>query len=114
MCQCHRLRFLQMREARHIGFQVLFHNTYQDRLELLQFFFDLRNLAANIKLHIQRHLIVTAAPGMQFLAGVPDHIRQIGFHKAVNIFIFIGDHKTAVFQFFPDSGQAFYDRIFFL
>ena len=48
---------------------------------------------------------------MQLLAVVADPLNQVGFHKAVNILIFICDLKPSFLHIPADSGQTFQNGI---
>ena len=67
-------------------------------------------LVTQIHADIQRHLIVTAAAGMQTLADIADPGNQDGFNVHMNI---LGvNHKLdlAVLDIAPDFAQRFYDQ----
>ena len=70
--QRHRLRPLQMRIARHDGIQMLFRHIAQGLDEKSALFARSFDLVAEVEAQIQRHLIVAAAGGVQFLARLAD------------------------------------------
>ena len=114
MCQGNRLRFLQMRKARHIGMEILFHNMIQCFQKMFHQMINLLNLISHIKLHIQSHLIITASSCMQFFACVADSVNQICLHKTVNIFVFAGNLKFTFFHISHNRIQSLDDFIFLL
>ena len=62
----------------------------------------MEQLFSGVETHIERHLVVAAAPGMQLLSGVSQTVDQIRLHKAVNILIFIRYNKTSGFHIRKD------------
>ena len=93
MSQRNRLRLLQMGKARHNGPRVLFHQPLQYRKKLPHQTVNPANLISRIKLHVQSHLIIPAAPCMELLSRIAYAVNQRRFHKAVDVFIFVADLK---------------------
>ncbi len=100
-----RLRFLQVREARHEGVFVLFHQPQEDLQQLPELPVDRPDFIAHIQLHVQRHLVVAAAAGMQFFAGLPHARGQVGFHKAVDVLVFLRDFQLPALHVGKDAVQ---------
>ncbi len=88
MCQRHRLCFLQMRKSRHKSIQIFFHNTLQYLQQVIYQCVGLFDCLTHVHSHIQSNLIITAASGMEFFAGISDTVDQICLYKAVDIFVF--------------------------
>ena len=108
-----RLRLLQVGETRHEGIQILLHDAQDSLQKMLQQGVRLVNLIADVKLHIQRDLIIAAAAGMQLLSGVPDPADQMRLHKAVNILIFIRKCKFPALDI-PENGAESADNLLHL
>ena len=87
MCQCNGLRLLEMGKAGHIGLQVIFHRLQDHQKQFLYEAIDLFHLFSGVELHIQSHLIVAAAAGVQLFACITDPVDEMCLHKAVNILI---------------------------
>ena len=112
MCQRDRLCFLQMGKSRHIRMQVLFHNmiqSYQQFFHQLIQFFD---LVSDIQFHVQRHLVISAPSGMQFLSDISDPVDQVCLHKTVNIFVLTGNLQLAGIHIRHDAVQSTDDLLF--
>ena len=111
VCQCYRLRFLKMCEARHESIQVLLHHM-KDRLqEMFEKQIHLTDLIPDIQLHIERHLVISAAPRMEFLAGISDPIDQMRFHEAVDIFVLVCEFQFSTLNVRKNPAQGFDDRL---
>ena len=95
MCECDRLRFLQMGKSWHNRLRIFFHNAKQYLQQLFQQFIRLKNLLPGIQTHVQCHLIISASSGMQFLSGISQTVNKVCFHKTVNILIFRSDGKLS-------------------
>jgi len=72
MAEGDRLRSLQMREARHDGFRMLFRALKEGRDEIGQRLLALLQLFLDPQAEIERHLVVARAGGMQAAGGGAD------------------------------------------
>ena len=54
------------------------------------------DLITSIKLHVQSHLVVTAAACVQLLANIPCTLDQSGLHKTVDVFAALVNLKFAI------------------
>ena len=61
---------------------------------------------SGVETHIERHLVIAAAPGMQLLSGVSQTVDQIRLHKAVDILIFFCDLELSIFHILADTFQS--------
>ena len=100
------LCLLQMGKARHDRLCVIFHNGKNGLKQMMEQILGMFYLTSGIKAHIQCHLIVSAASGMQFLARITDTVDQICLHKTMNILVFGCDGKFAVCHIFFDAFQS--------
>ena len=64
-----------------------------------------------IKSHVQRHLVVAAASGMQLLSGVTDSLYQGSLHKAVDVLLCFVYGKLSCLYVLPDACQSLYNGI---
>ena len=104
-----RLCFLEMGKSRHICLCVLLHQFQEHFQHLPEQSVELADLIPCIQLHIQRDLIIPAAPGVQLLSRIPDAFDQIRLHKTVDVFIFVCDLQASVLHISADPLQPFYD-----
>ena len=74
MREQHRLRSLQVGVAGHDHIEVILRGGGESAPQSLQAGEDVFHLIAQIKPHIQGHLIVTASPGMDFATGSTDQL----------------------------------------
>ena len=108
MCQSNRLCFLHMCKSRHKSIYVIIHDPKDRLLKIIEFIIYIKNLVANIHLHIKCDLIVAASAGMKFLSRIAYSLYQFSFNKTVNIFTFISDHKLTSFNIRKYAAQAVY------
>ena len=93
VCQSYRLCLLKVGKSRHVGVNILFHDLLQGKKKVLQLLICLIDLVADIKLHIQSYLVITASSCVKLLSGISDTVDQVCLNKTVNIFIFISNLK---------------------
>ena len=94
----HRLRLLQMGKSWHISLHMLLHNRKERLQKFLQQTVCIEDFQPCVQPHIERHLIVAAPSRMQFLARIPDPLRQIRLHKTVNIFVLLCNLQLSRFH----------------
>ena len=114
MSQGHRLRLLQMGKARHVGIQVLIHDLQDGLQKLSHQSVRLFYFLPGVKLHVQGHLVIAAAPGVQLLARLADAFDQHRLHEAVNILIFLRDCKGSLLHVPENAFQAADDGLLLL
>ena len=93
MSQCNGLCFLQMGKSRHNGLCIFLHDSKKYFQKAFYQFIRLFHFISCIKSHIQRHLVIPASSGMQFLSCISNPVNEVCLHKAVNVLIFIGNLK---------------------
>ena len=106
VCQCDRLRFLQMGKSRHDRLGVVLHDRKKFAEHIHNQSLQCGDLTSCIKLHIQCNLIITASSGVQLLSGVSQTVDQIRLHKAVDILIFFCDLELSIFHILADTFQS--------
>ncbi len=111
MRQRHRLRFLQMSEARHVGLGVLLHDAEDRPEEIFKELHGLIDLISDVEPHVQRDLVVTAAPRVKLLSGIADALREHRFDERVDILILIGNDKLSRRHILLDALKAAQDLV---
>ena len=106
-----RLRSLQVRIAGHDGIGVLRRLARDDLDQLHDEFFDVDDLFFEVELHVERHLIVTAARGMQALAVVADALRQLALDEGMDILRLHIKGQCAAFDIGEDVFQTLDDLL---
>ena len=106
MRQRRRLRFLHMCKSRHDRVNVLLHDLQKLPQKIHHQSLQGNNLTPDIHLHIQCHLVIPAAPGVEHLTHIPDPLDQIRLHKTVYIFIFICNLKSAALHIAENTFQT--------
>ena len=64
-----------------------------------------------VQVHVQRHLVVAAAAGVQALAGVADPLSQDGFHQHMDVFAFRRKIDFTVLHVLQDALQPRLDGL---
>ncbi len=82
------LRLLQMGEPGHICLHIGFHGVQNHRHQFLEQTVRGHHLRPGVQPHVQSHLIVAAAAGMQLLARFSHPLDQISLHKTMDVLIF--------------------------
>ena len=106
VCQCDRLRFLQMGKSRHDRLGVVLHDRKKFAEHIHNQSLQCGDLTSCIKLHIQCDLVITASSGMQLLSCIPDPVDQICLYKAVDIFVFLCNLKLSALYIPADAFQS--------
>ena len=99
--------------ARHDGGGVLLRFMAQHFHKVLQLGLDGGAVLAQGQAHIQGHLVVAAAGGVQALAGVADAGGELPLHKGVDVLGVGVDHQSAGIQIGQNALQALYDFLAF-
>ena len=113
VCQSYRLCLLKVGKSRHVGVNILFHDLLQGKKKVLQLLICLIDLVADIKLHIQSYLVITASSCVKLLSGISNTVDQVCLHEAVDILILCCDLQLACFHVCKDSVQSFCDLLLF-
>ena len=106
VCQCDRLRFLQMGKSRHDRLGVVLHDRKKFAEHIHNQSLQCGDLTSCIKLHIQCNLVITASSGMQLLSCIPDPVDQICLYKTVDIFVFLCNLKLSALYIPADAFQS--------
>ena len=106
VCKKHRLRPLQVRIAGHDHVEIFFGRLGQLSAQRLQSADDELDLVAQKKPHVERHLIVAAARGVEFAAGRTDQLGQASFDIHMNIFVRLRKLELAAVYLALDRLQA--------
>ena len=106
VCQCDRLRFLQMGKSRHDRLGVVLHDRKKFAEHIHNQSLQCGDLTSCIKLHIQCNLVITASSGMQLLPCIPDPVDQICLYKTVDIFVFLCNLKLSTLYIPADAFQS--------
>ena len=107
MGQCNGLCLLQMSKSRHDGLGIFLHDAKQYFQKTLYQFVCLLHFISCIKSHIQRHLVIPASSGVQFLSCISNPVNEVCLHKAVDILILICDLQFSGFHISKDAFQSF-------
>ena len=114
VAESHRLRCLQVGEARHDGVGVFGCQAQNAFLQFLQQLQNGVNLIAHIQADVGCHLVVAAAAGMQLLAGDADALGQARLNVHVHIFKVNAPFEIAGLNFRFNGVQAADNVIAFL
>ena len=96
------LRSLQMGVAAHYGALVLLRLIGDGGNEVQDLALDFRSHVTRKQLHIQSHLVVAAAGGVQLFAHRADALHEGLLHKGVNVLGGFVNRKLAFFQIGKD------------
>ncbi len=109
MAEGHRLRRLEMREARHDGGGVLFRADEEGLDQALQRRGDAKTLVLDPEPEIDRHLVVARAGRVQPAGRRADQFGKTRFDIHVDVFQARREFELAVFDLFQNRVQAVSD-----
>ena len=107
MAQGHGLGLLQVGKTRHDGVLVLLHFFENNMKKRQEFGPHLFHLAPGKQAHVDSHLVVSAAAGMESLPGLSDPLGKLCLDEGMNVFVPAPNFKLPGPDVLPDGKEAF-------